>query len=380
MCSHVGVDTFAMQQYRLDKTGNHEGLKMPDMGPRFVPTRFLGSGAHGQVWQCTDTLAARRVAIKVAEARPPQLVGLERELSAAIKLRARAATTTTTYSKYLQEHKHVILPYSCIWKGSHVGLVERFAAGQQLADLVQCHTTLDSRVVKCIFKQLVTGVCFCHQYGVAHLDIKAENVIVQPKTWQAALCDFGLASPNTLPGKGLVGTFGYMAPEVLQHDLLPSSSVLPYDHAAVDVWSLGAVLHKTSFGILPFGADSLIQYAIGKDLDRQGTVAQMWEAAQSASWRTFVDKNALLTVDQDIGKMLDVLLASDPADRASIADVLRMIWLDQKHTCSEFQYVSVAAVSNHQAVQDLQNALHYIHDLRRSAAAAAVSMSGRQIV
>ncbi|EPE04587.1 hal protein kinase [Ophiostoma piceae UAMH 11346] len=103
----------------------------------------------------------------------------------------------------------------------------------------------------CIFKQLIQGVNYLHQHGIAHRDIKLENLLIT-KDSKIKIADFGasdvfsgihpglreaggrcgqyLDSQVRLCNPGVCGSLPYIAPEVLANDK-------PYDPRKLDVWS-----------------------------------------------------------------------------------------------------------------------------------------------
>ncbi|KAK4544772.1 hypothetical protein LTR36_004021 [Oleoguttula mirabilis] len=107
----------------------------------------------------------------------------------------------------------------------------------------------------CMFKQLLRGVDYLHSRGVAHRDLKAENLLLT-KEGCLKIADFGTSDvfsgkhpglqhcrrPSIIkPGAeiryckpGLVGSRPYMAPELLAH-------AQDYDPRCIDVWSCAIV-------------------------------------------------------------------------------------------------------------------------------------------
>ncbi|GAB9477973.1 hypothetical protein Gpo141_00015188, partial [Globisporangium polare] len=83
------------------------------------------------------------------------------------------------------------------------------------------------------FRQILLGVQFLHQLGLAHRDLSLENVLL--KDGVCKVSDFGLSTDADRTCRGaLVGKAYYMAPEVVAGE--------PYDPTKADVWSLGIVL------------------------------------------------------------------------------------------------------------------------------------------
>lgn len=86
--------------------------------------------------------------------------------------------------------------------------------------------------------------------GVAHRDIKSENILIDPRTLRIRLIDYGLAL--CLPylsegdtGDTYTGTPIYMAPDVL-------AKCRPYHIISSDLWSAGIVLMEMLLGYQPF--------------------------------------------------------------------------------------------------------------------------------
>lgn len=100
-----------------------------------------------------------------------------------------------------------------------------------------------------LFSQLLNGVEYIHNKGVAHRDLKLENCFLD-KTVTLKVADFGMAKAFSGPnGKDLstrCGTLNYMAPELLK------SNVTSYDGPKVDIFALGAILYIMTQGGFAF--------------------------------------------------------------------------------------------------------------------------------
>ncbi|KAI0140512.1 kinase-like domain-containing protein [Xylariaceae sp. FL1272] len=113
----------------------------------------------------------------------------------------------------------------------------------------------------CLFKQLCQGINYLHNNGIAHRDIKLENLLIT-KDSKLKITDFGVSEvfSGIHPGlresggqcgvnmgevrlckPGICGSLPYIAPEVL-------SKKQDYDPRPLDVWSSAVVMIYLLFG------------------------------------------------------------------------------------------------------------------------------------
>ena len=101
--------------------------------------------------------------------------------------------------------------------------------------------------------QVLSGLLFCHQRKIAHLDVKLQNIVVD-EYLNFKLIDFSISlnyqnkGPNDKIRLPFKGTNFYIPLEILKSD-----SIAYKDLNKVDLYSLGVVLYNLCFGCYPYG-------------------------------------------------------------------------------------------------------------------------------
>jgi serine/threonine protein kinase len=234
----------------------------------------LGAGGMGEVYRARDTRLGRDVAIKVLPAHlcsnPDLRQRLDREAKAISSL----------------NHPHICTLYDV---GSQDGidfLVMEHLEGETLADRLARGAMPLAEALKTAI-EIADALAKAHARGIVHRDLKPANIMLAkngPK-----LMDFGLAKPapglSSASGAGLmtpttptmsvaalsgsaspltqkgtvVGTFQYMAPEVLQGAEADARS---------DIFSFGCVLYEMFTGRRAFEGKSQFS-VLGAILDKE---------------------------------------------------------------------------------------------------------------
>ncbi len=220
---------------------------------QFKITAKLGEGGMGEVYRAEDTKLGREVAIKVL----PEEVASDPERLARFEREARAVAALS--------HPNILAIYDF---GSHDGVtyaVMELLEGQTLREVLQ-DGPLSPRKALEYTRQTANGLSAAHEKGIAHRDLKPDNLIITPKG-RIKILDFGLAKwaptsqseddptmAQTLgaeTGPGVVmGTVGYMSPEQVRGQ--------QSDHRS-DIFSLGAILYEMLSGNRAFQAESAVE-------------------------------------------------------------------------------------------------------------------------
>jgi len=124
-----------------------------------------------------------------------------------------------------------------------------FADGGELFGLINREGRMDEDTAMPIFRQILSGLYYCHMLNITHRDLKPENILVMADG-TIKLADFGLGkvTPKGQLFSSACGSPHYIAPEI--------ASFQDYDARKTDVWSLGCVLYTCLAGHLPFEGES----------------------------------------------------------------------------------------------------------------------------
>jgi TolB-like protein len=200
---------------------------------RFRVVAPLGEGGMGTVWRAHDPGLDRDVALKLLS---PALLASDAARRRFLR-EGRAASSLT--------HPGIAIVHDVGESDGQLWLATQLIEGESLAKRCE-HGPLSIAEAVALARGLAEALGHAHAHGVLHRDVTAGNVMVTPEG-RAVLVDFGLARPEgaaQLTSTGaLLGTAGYVAPEVLRGE--------PAD-ARSDLYGLGAVLHLMLTGRLPF--------------------------------------------------------------------------------------------------------------------------------
>lgn len=190
--------------------------------------------------------------------------------------------------------------------------------------------TLDAEVddldeIRLLFRDLVSAVAYCHSEGIAHRDLKFQNVLLQPGEGNmrrvAKVIDFGLAAIRK-PGEhseawmdDTVGTVFYMAPEVVKVIEKPDLSHWYKYGMQCDMWSIGIMLYIILTDQHPFAATAMSAKVAAGRIMRRAVPLQPLDDCD---------------VDPDARDLILKLLVKDPQHRLTAADALDHLWFQDQ--------------------------------------------------
>jgi len=155
---------------------------------------------------------------------------------------------TTQYHKekllFHLSHPNIIqnIAIKCHHDDFHALLIE-YARFGDFFELTTSNALDSEAMIRYCFHQLISGLEYSHSHGVAHLDLKLENLMLGAD-FNLKIIDFDQAQPVSDKVLTSGGTRDYRAPEVLNGNC--------NNLAAVDVYSAGVILYAFKAQEFPF--------------------------------------------------------------------------------------------------------------------------------
>ncbi len=284
------------------RPGNEWVRAMEEALPRFSSFRPLGKGGQGAVYSVWDGVRREEVALKLMRDNGEKDLRIQFEREYGILKEARSTRLVRVY-----DYGQVIL------KTPEAGI----PALHYWYTMERCETSVSKvlRELSLVQRvevglQVLDGLAFLHAKGIAHRDIKSDNVfLMKGLQTQAKIGDFGLAR-DTSKADGVVaggevivyGSPPYLAPE-RWYAGKPGEDYRPSDQYAA-----GIMMYELLSGgraPLPFGPDR-----------RSYFEAHQYGRVYGLMIPEFI-RRTFPTVDRVIGRML----AKRPGDRyGTIAD------------------------------------------------------------
>ena len=216
------------------------------LGDRYRLDDRIAAGGMGEVWQATDTVLGRDVAVKTLHAGRAGDPGFQN------RFRHEARAMAVLHHPGVAD----VYDYGQTGDGSEAYIVMARVQGQPLNQRIAEEHRLSPVETMSIVAQAGRALDAAHQAGIVHRDVKPSNLIVQPDG-TVVLVDFGVArsaeSAALTGAKEVVGTALYIAPEQVSKQTTGP---------AADVYALGAVAYHCLAGHPPFLGPSPIAIAL----------------------------------------------------------------------------------------------------------------------
>jgi serine/threonine protein kinase len=189
-------------------------------------------------------------------------------------------------------------------------VMERLEAYKDLFDFITEKGSLNENSVREYFKQIVKTIIEIYNLGVLHRDIKDENILIDLKTGQLKLIDFGAGTFFTNKNSiftDFQGTRVYSPPEWINKQYYHG------DRAAV--WSLGVLLYNMVYGDIPWEEDDdIIKCRLIK---------------KNCNY-SFTDSDSDKNFQSDVFDLIKKCLNVNDCERIKLDEILNHKWLNKE--------------------------------------------------
>jgi serine/threonine-protein kinase len=222
------------------------------LGRRYVLGHMLARGGMADVWQATDNVLNRQVAVKILH---PHLA---EDTSFFDRFRIEALAAARLH------HPSIVAIFDTCSEPPADGrpgveaIVMELIKGHTLRHELDTHGAMDPMVAVNLGADVADALHAAHNAGLVHRDIKPANILLCDDQ-RVMITDFGIAKirddgDHTQTGI-MLGSVKYLAPEQVESK--------PVD-GRTDVYALGVVLYEAVSGKVPFDADTPAATALAR--------------------------------------------------------------------------------------------------------------------
>jgi serine/threonine-protein kinase len=222
------------------------------LGRRYVLGHLLARGGMADVWQATDNVLNRQVAVKILH---PHLA---EDTSFVDRFRIEALAAARLH------HPSIVAIFDTCSEPPADGrpgveaIVMELVKGHTLRHELDTHGAMDPMVAVNLGADVADALHAAHNAGLVHRDIKPANILLCDDQ-RVMITDFGIAkirddADHTQTGI-MLGSVKYLAPEQVESK--------PVD-GRTDVYALGVVLYEAVCGKVPFDADTPAATALAR--------------------------------------------------------------------------------------------------------------------
>ena len=265
---------------------------------KYKPTKILGSGSFGSVYEAKNTIFQNTVAMKVIKKDPNNEID-EQEIKNEIDILKKLS------------HPNIVKIYEFYISNSHYYIITEFCKEGELFSYIK--NKYSERQLAVLFYQVFSGLWYLHDNKILHRDIKLENIMISKKEkdnesgeelFWVKIINFGTAKifEKNKKEKDVVGSSYYIAPEVLKQNY----------NEKCDTWSVGVILYMMLVGRAPFD---------GKDDE------EIISKINSGEYNS--KEPRLLKHSPEVRDLVSKLLQKDLSRRYSAKEALGHTWFEK---------------------------------------------------
>lgn len=237
----------------------------------------LGEGAYGVVYRAVDLDSP-------TSSRNPD----PKQYAVKVMLKAQPRTRHVRYQRgeiaahrSVSAHPNILTLHKVIEDEPYIYLVMDYCPGGDMFRHITERKTYGGRtdLVKKVFVQILDAVQACHEQGIAHRDLKPDNILCMNESGsRVVLADFGLSTSSERSSTFGCGSSYYTSPETIGTDF----GYRPYDAKIADVWSLGVMLVNMIAGRNPWTSATMEDQCFLRSMTKPGYLQKMLPISDEA--------------------------------------------------------------------------------------------------
>lgn len=207
---------------------------------RYVLQKVIAVGEKSIVYKAYDNLEDRIVAVKIFSGEVYIKEGMSRQLKKELNELSLLSFTG------------IVQIYDYEFDGPQKYIAMEYVDGLSLRDYLKKQEILNWRDALNIAEEVLLALEYAHQRGIAHQNIKPENVLLA-NDGTVKVTDFKLSGLMDTKTKVITGSYHdyvtYFSPEQARGDAASKKT---------DIYAVGALLFKMLTGSVPYGVKSMV--------------------------------------------------------------------------------------------------------------------------
>lgn len=228
-----------MEDIVFEETATGDILAIPRRFKSYEVTGTIGRGSKAVVISLNDIHTKEKFAAKI------------------IRLRECDTESVQLHQREFRQCMRMSSPYlvKCIdivYMDELICLVMEYCNGGNLMQLSTNNQPVVQSHWRRMFTQLCLGIEYLHKRGMAHRNLKLENILLDDN-YNCKLCDYGLTcevNPSTCLSVTPCGRSRFVSPEMIRG--------VPHCAKQSDMWALGITVYAAVTGSFPWKSQSVM--------------------------------------------------------------------------------------------------------------------------